>query len=67
MTDICKLHYTHAGEILHKTEFEDDWKKLPEQKKVKITRRTVIESQTLTNFYNAPLPISDTQFKDCNH
>jgi len=64
VTDICKLQYTHEGEILYKTTFKDDWKKLPEQKKVKITRRTVIESQTLTNLYNAPLPISDTKFKD---
>jgi len=59
VTDICKLQYTHAGEILYKIEFEDDWTKLPEQKKVKITRSTVIESQTL-----APLTISDTKFKD---
>jgi len=64
VTDICKIQYTHEGEILYKTEFEDGWTKLPEQKKVKITRRTVIESQTLTNLYNAPLPISDTKFKD---
>lgn len=46
MTDICKIQYTHEGEILYKTEFEDGLTKLPEQKKVKITRRTVIESQT---------------------
>jgi len=46
VTDICKIQYTHEGEILYKTEFEDGLTKLPEQKKVKITRRTVIESQT---------------------
>lgn len=61
--DICKLQYTHEGEILYKTEFDDDWAKLPEQKKVKITRRT-IESKTLKNLCEAPLPISDTKFKD---
>jgi hypothetical protein len=64
VTDICRIQCTHEGEILYKTEFEDGWIKLPEQKKVKITRRTVIESQTLTNLYNAPLPIFDTKFKD---
>lgn len=64
VTDIYRIQYTHKGEILYKTEFEDGWTKLPERKIVKITRRTVIESKTLTNLYNAPLPISDTTFKD---
>lgn len=63
VTDICKIQYTPEGEILYKTEFEEDWAKLPEQKKVKITRRTV-KSQTLRNLYNASLSISDTKFKD---
>jgi hypothetical protein len=66
VTDICKFQFTYKGEVLYKTEFEDDWARLPKQKKVKTTRMHCksIESTTLRNLYNAPLPISVTKFKD---